>query len=226
MRWKIAPSILSADFARLGEQVRAAEEAGVEQIHVDVMDGHFVPNLSMGPIVVQALKRVTDVPLDVHLMITDPGSYLETFVEAGADHISFHVEVGGDARGMLDWLREKGVGRGIAINPETAIEPVLELLPHVDMVVVMTVHPGFGGQSFLGENLEKVRKVRQEEEKLRQHGHPDLDLDVEVDGGIDPKTIVQSRDAGANVFVAGSSIFAEADIESAIHELRRNLNPV
>jgi len=226
MQARIAPSILSADFARLGEDVRAVEKAGVEQIHVDVMDGLFVPNLSMGPVVVEALKRVTDLPLDVHLMITDPGSYLAPFVAAGAGPISFHVEVGGDnTRGMLDWLRERGIGSGLAVNPGTSIDSVLEFLPHVDMILVMTVQPGFGGQSFLDENLEKVRRVRQEEETLRQSGHPDLGLDIEVDGGIDPETIVRARDAGANVFVAGSSIFADADIGDAVRGLRRNLNP-
>ena len=225
MKLEIAPSILAADFARLGEQVAAVEAAGVEQIHIDVMDGHFVPNLSMGPLVVRALDRITELPLDVHLMITDPGDYLEPFVEAGADHISFHVEAEGDSRAMLEWLQERGVGRGIAVNPETTVENVIELLPVVDRVLVMTVHPGFGGQAFLTANLEKVRKVREEEEKLRREPGSDRTLkdwklDVQVDGGIDRDTITASRDAGANVFVAGSSIFSAADPGDAVRDLR------
>ncbi len=223
MKDKIAPSILSADFARLGDQVSAAEAAGIEQIHVDVMDGHFVPNLSMGPIVVQALKRTTDLPLDVHLMITDPEKYLEPFVKAGADHISFHVEVGGDTLGMLQWLRDQDVGCGIAVNPDTPVERVFEYLPHVDMVLVMTVHPGFGGQSFLGENLEKVRRVREKENELREAGDLNRELDIEVDGGIDAETITESKAAGANVYVAGNSIFGQPDVAEAIGQLRSAL---
>jgi len=226
MKWKLAPSILAADFARLGEQVRAAEDAGVEQFHVDVMDGHFVPNLSMGPVVVRALRRVTALPLDVHLMITEPGRYVEPFVAAGADHISFHVEVGGDAAGLLDWLSANGIGRGIALNPETPVDAVLDFLPSVDMVLVMTVNPGFGGQSFLSDNLEKVRRIRAVERDLRAKGRLDHDLDVEVDGGVDRETIVACAEAGANVFVAGSSIFASPDIGTAIHALRGNLKNV
>ena len=228
MRMKLAPSILAADFGRLGDQVRQVEEAGVDQIHVDVMDGHFVPNLSMGPLVVRALKRVTRLPLDVHLMISDPGRYVPAFVEAGADHVSFHIETPSPAsrRGadsveepgsqlarhqeILDWLASQDVGRGIALNPDTPAESVRELLPRVEMVLVMTVHPGFGGQRFLEENLDKVRALR----ALRE------DVDIEVDGGVDADNIVACRDAGANVFVAGSSIYGEEDPGEAALRLR------
>jgi ribulose-phosphate 3-epimerase len=220
MRFKIAPSILSADFACLGEQVRKVEDAGVDQIHVDVMDGHFVPNLSMGPAVVEALRRVTRLPLDVHLMVTDPGKYLEPFVKAGASHVSFHVEANGDHERMLAWLRERGVGCGLVLNPPTPVERVLGWLAAVDLVLVMTVHPGFSGQSFLGENLEKVRRLRAEEEALRRRGQRHADLDVQVDGGIGESTAVLARDAGANVFVAATAIFGAADPAAAARRLR------
>ena len=217
----MAPSILSADFARLGEQVRAVEDAGADQIHVDVMDGHFVPNLSMGPLVVRALRRVTALPLDVHLMISRPERFLEPFVDAGASHVSFHIEAEGDPRAMIAWLRDRGIGSGIALNPETPVEAVLDLVPLVDLVLVMTVHPGFGGQSFLPENLDKVRRLRAEEALLRGGDRP---LDIEVDGGVDERTITACRDAGANVFVAGSSIFGRPDIAAAVHSLRRGVS--
>ena len=218
MRFKIAPSILSARFERLGDDVRAVENAGADLIHVDVMDGHFVPNLSMGPVVVEALHRETKLPLDVHLMITDPGRYLEAFVKAGANHVTFHVEADGDPVAMADWLHQRNVGAGIALNPETPVERVLELLPCFDMVVVMTVHPGFGGQSFLAENLEKVKAIRSHESRQGA-------LDVEVDGGIDAGTALDSQRAGANVFVAGNSIFGTAKPDEALVAMRRGLDP-
>jgi ribulose-phosphate 3-epimerase len=215
MRLKLAPSILSADFARLGDQVRAVEEAGADQIHVDVMDGHFVPNLSMGPVVVKALRKVTRLPLDVHLMITDPERYIEAFSEAGASHISVHVESNGDHERMFSWLERRGVGRGLALNPDTPVERLFPWLSRLDLALVMTVHPGFGGQSFLAENLDKVRAIRE---------HPDgRRLDIEVDGGIDEETLDASREAGASVFVAGSSIFSTPDPARAVRELRRRL---
>ena len=222
MRFKIAPSILSARFERLGDDVRAVEHAGADLIHVDVMDGHFVPNLSMGPVVVEALHRETKLPLDVHLMITDPGRYLEAFVKAGANHVTFHVEADGDPVAMADWLHQRNVGAGIALDPETPVERVLELLPRFDMVVVMTVHPGFGGQSFLAENLEKVKAIRSHESRL---GARQGALDVEVDGGIDAGTALDSQRAGANVFVAGNSIFGAAKPDEALVAMRKVLDP-
>lgn len=212
---RIAPSILSADFSRLGEQVRVVEEAGAGQVHIDVMDGHFVPNLTMGPVVVEALRSTTTLPLDVHLMITDPEDYLESFIKAGADHISFHIEAEGDKGAMLDLLEERGVGKGLAVNPATPAEEILEFLPRLDMVVVMTVNPGFGGQDFLADNLDKVRRIRQEEEKLSL----EKKLNIEVDGGVDRGTIGACLEAGADIFVAGSAIFGAADPGAATREL-------
>ncbi len=197
------------------------EEAGADQVHVDVMDGHFVPNLSMGPIVVEALRRSTRLPLDVHLMITDPGRYVEAFVNAGADHVTFHVEVAGDPLRLARWLRERRVGAGLALNPETPVERVLGLVSSFDMILVMTVRPGFGGQSFLHENLEKVRAIRNLE---RDHPPAGRALDVEVDGGIDARTAALAREAGANVFVAGNAIFRADDPRTAVRELRASLN--
>ncbi len=220
MSLKIAPSILSADFSRLADQVRAVEAGGADLIHVDVMDGHFVPNLSMGPLVVEALKRCTQLPLDVHLMITDPGRYIDSFIEAGADHISFHIEVAPEPLELVKRLRQRGVGVGVAVNPETPVDPVLEVADQIDMVVVMTVHPGFGGQSFLGANLEKVRALR-DWEKACGRGR---ELDIEVDGGIDITTGPLAVEAGANVHVAGSSVFGAPDPGRAVSDLRRALS--
>ena len=220
MPLKIAPSILSAHFERLGEEVKAVEKAGADLIHVDVMDGHFVPNLSMGPIVVQALRRITRLPLDVHLMITDPGKYLDSFADAGAHHITFHIEAEGDPADLVRRLRKRGLGAGLCLNPETPVERILDLLPLFDMILVMTVHPGFGGQSFLGENLEKARAIRKRE---KERPRPEGPLDVEVDGGIDAQTAVRALETGVNVFVAGNSIFGKDDPAGALRDLRRAL---
>ena len=220
MKLKIAPSILSAHFEQLGAEVRAVEVAGADQIHVDVMDGHFVPNLSMGPVVVEALRRATRLPLDVHLMITDPGKYLESFIKAGANHITFHIEAQGHPSEMASWLHEKGIGAGLALNPETPVERVLDWIPLFDLILVMTVHPGFGGQSFLGENLEKVKVIRSRERSLRMDGPA---IDVQVDGGIDSSTAKLSQQFGANVFVAGNAIFRDGDPAEALRSLRRAL---
>jgi ribulose-phosphate 3-epimerase len=221
MRLKIAPSILAAAFERLGEEVRQVEAAGADQIHVDVMDGHFVPNLSMGPVVVEALRRVTRLPLDVHLMITDPSRYAESFIRAGANHVTFHVEVEKDPPRLAAWLHERGVGAGLALNPETPVDGVLDLVPHFDLILVMTVHPGFGGQSFLPETVEKVAAVRS---RARMRAAGSVPLDIQVDGGIDRTTAAEALAAGANVFVAGSSIFGGGDPASAVRELRESLD--
>ena len=214
MKLKIAPSILSADFSRLGEEVRAAEEAGADQIHVDVMDGHFVPNLSMGPIVVEALRRVTSLPLDVHLMITDPEKYVPSFLKAGASHITFHVEVHRDPPGLASMIREHGATAGLALNPETSVSSVLPFVDQFELILVMTVHPGFGGQSFLGDNLEKIGPIRESARK---------GVDVQVDGGVDGRTAVLAQQAGANVFVAGNAIFGAPDPRRALRDLRAAL---
>lgn len=223
MRLKIAPSILAARFERLGADVEAVASRGAAMIHVDVMDGHFVPNLSMGPVVVEALRRCTSLPLDVHLMITDPERHLESFIKAGADSLTVHVEACRDPRETARWLRERGKGAGLALNPPTPVERVLDYLDDFDLILVMTVHPGFGGQTFLRENLQKVRRVR--EEAARTLSAPEA-LDLEVDGGVDRATALLCARAGANVFVAGSAIYGSADPGAEVEALLRDLERV
>ena len=229
MQARIAPSILAADFSRLGDEVRAVESAGAHQIHVDVMDGHFVPNLSMGPIVVSALRKVTRLPLDVHLMITDPLDYFPAFQKAGANHISFHIEARSDPIECIRWLRAAGLGVGLAINPDTPADRAMALIPHLDMILVMTVYPGFGGQKLMPATLEKIPQLRAQaattvsswSSAIQAAGLPlrEGPLDVQVDGGIDATTIRAARNAGANVFVAGSSIFSQPDSAAALRTL-------
>jgi len=216
MTIRIAPSILSADFARLGEQVATVEQAGAGLIHVDVMDGHFVPNITMGPLVVAALKRVTTLPLDVHLMITDPDRYVEVFAKAGATTITVHAEAAQDLRHTLLHIRQLGVRSGVAINPATpagVLTPVADVLDHV---IVMSVNPGFAGQSFIPGSLDKVRAVRAIVGPL---------VDVEVDGGVDVTNAAAIAQAGASILVAGASIFAQPDPAAATRELRRLVTP-
>jgi ribulose-phosphate 3-epimerase len=217
---KITPSVLAADFGRLAEEVRRVEAAGADGIHVDVMDGHFVPNLSMGPVVVKALRQATRLPLDVHLMITHPLKYLEAFAKAGADLIAVHAEAENDPRECFRWLREHRLGVGLAFNPETPVGRVMEMVPLVDMMLVMTVHPGFGGQEFIGETLEKIPPLR--EAGLALGG--ERELAISVDGGIGPATIGPAARAGANVFVAGNSIFGQSDPGRALADLRARIS--
>ena len=214
MEYKIAPSILAADFGRLAEEVRRVEEGGADLIHVDVMDGHFVPNISIGPMVVKAIRKATRLPLDVHLMVTRPLDFLKPFADAGADHITVHVESDDDPRECLRRIRERGLGAGICLSPDTPAERVMDLIPLVDMILVMTVHPGFGGQKFMEEALGKIPLLRAE------MGRRGRDVDVQVDGGIGPATILAAAKAGANVFVAGSSIFGQPDPAQAVRSLR------
>src|SRR5271156_1799103 len=199
----IAPSILSADFARLGEEVRRVEEAGADLIHFDVMDGHFVPNLSIGVPVLKSLRKITRLPLDAHLMISEPARYLRAFVEAGANSISVHAEVCDDLPGIAARIHELGARASVAINPETDPDRVLAAAEHLDMILVMSVHPGFGGQGFIADSLNKLRHIRSE---LDRRG---LELDLEVDGGIKAENIATVAAAGANVFVSGSGIFGQ-----------------
>jgi len=210
----IAPSILSADFARLGDEVRAVEAAGADLIHFDVMDGHFVPNLSIGIPVLESLRKVTSLPLDAHLMIENPNKYLEAFVKAGANSISVHCEVVSDLRAIADRIRQLGARASIGINPETDPGRVLKVAEHLDMILVMSVHPGFGGQEFIPATLGKLRDIRAE---LDRQG---LELDVEIDGGIKIDNIAESAEAGANVFVSGSGIFGHQDYRAIISEMR------
>lgn len=210
----IAPSILSADFARLGEEVKAVDEAGADWIHIDVMDGHFVPNITMGPLVVEAVRRSTGLPLDVHLMIQQPDSYIEAFARAGADLISVQVETCPHLQRTLNLIRGLGKKAGAVLNPATPAETLRWVLPDLDFILVMSVNPGFGGQSFIRQSLDKISGIRQ---MLEPAGH---DIMIQVDGGINADTIAGAAAAGADVFVAGSAIFGSQDYAATIKKFR------
>jgi ribulose-phosphate 3-epimerase len=213
---KIAPSILSADFARLGDQIREAEAGGADYIHVDVMDGHFVPNISIGPLIVRAIRPVTRLPLDVHLMIESPDRFLEDFAAAGADLITVHQEACVHLHRTIEQIRSLGKRAGVSINPATPAGVLDEILPYVDLVLVMTVNPGFGGQSFIESMPAKIRDIHQ---RLTALGSA---AELEVDGGVNYQTAPTIVAAGANVLVAGSSVFgAKEGIAKAIAEIRR-----
>ncbi len=214
-RLKLAPSILSADYARLGEQVEEATRAGADWIHVDVMDGHFVPNLTIGPGVVRAIRPYTTLPLDVHLMIESPERHLESFAQAGADIITVHVEVCPHLYRVVQHIKDLGKKVGVALNPGTSLQTVEEVLPLLDLVLIMTVNPGFGGQVFIEGMLDKIARLRH---KLDENGLP---TELEVDGGINPTNISRVIQAGARVLVAGSAVFqAREGIPQAIANLK------
>lgn len=207
---KVAPSILACDFARMGEEIQHVIEAGADMIHVDVMDGHFTPNITIGPPVVASLRSICTIPMDVHLMITDPDDYVEAFAHAGADIISFHIEAALHPLSLVDKIRDLGCKAGIVLNPGTSQDEIEFIVDSVDMVLVMTVNPGFGGQAFMPEMLEKIRLVR------TMLG----DRDLEVDGGINESTAAEVYDAGANILVAGNHIFKSDSYLEAIESLR------
>lgn len=211
----IAPSILSADFSRLGEDIKAVEAAGADVIHVDVMDGHFVPNITIGPLVVKAVRKVTDLPLDVHLMIADADRYLEDFANAGADWITVHVEACPHLHRTIHQIRALGKKAGAVLNPATSLSTLDQILPDLDLIMLMTVNPGFGGQSFIESSLSKIKKLRQMLDTV------DSRAGIEVDGGVSPATIARIADAGANIFVAGSAVFGQDNYQATISELKR-----
>lgn len=210
----ILPSLLAADFGHLADGVKRADDAGADGLHVDIMDAHFVPNLSMGPDVVAMANRVTEIPLSVHLMMSKPEAYLERFIRAGADVLLIHIEIEGDIPAMLRTIRQLGARPGITLNPATPAEAVLEVLPDVDEVLCMTVNPGYGGQSFIESVVPKIQALRTH---IRRRG---LDVDINVDGGIDLKTVRTAAAAGANVFVAGTSLYKAADMAEAVAAMR------
>jgi len=213
---RIAPSILAADFTRLGEQIGEASAAGADQIHIDVMDGRFVPNITMGPMIVEAARRVTELPLDIHLMIVEPEKHIPAFIAAGANNITVHVEVCDHLHRVVQQIQENGATASVVLNPHTPPLMIEEILPYISMVLVMTVNPGYGGQTFISEMLPKIRTIR---EMITARG---LTVDVQVDGGIDDHTAPQVVAHGANVLVAGTSIFRSPDgIAASIAALRR-----
>ena len=210
----IAPSILSADFTRLGEEISAVARAGADVIHIDVMDGHFVPNITIGPLVVKAVRKITDLPLDVHLMIENADAYLEDFAAAGADWITVHVETGYHLHRTIHRIKELGKKAGAVLNPATPLTSLTEILPDLDLVMLMTVNPGFGGQSFIESSLAKIRQLKK---MIDERG---LAVGIEVDGGVSPKNIGAIAAAGANIFVAGSAVFGQDDYAKVIGELK------
>lgn len=210
----IAPSILSADFARLADEVAAVERGGADLLHVDVMDGHFVPNLTVGPPIVESLKKVTKLPLDCHLMMTNADAFIEEFASAGADYLTVHVEACTHLHRTIEAIKERGVKAGVTLNPATSLHTIEEILSEVDLVLIMSVNPGFGGQKFIPSSLQKIITARQMIDRQRSHAL------LEVDGGIKVDNAAQILAAGANVLVAGSAIFTSRDYAATIAALR------
>lgn len=213
---KIAPSILSANFAKLEEEIRDVERGGADYIHVDVMDGHFVPNITIGPLVVEAIRPVTTLPLDVHLMIEQPDRYIPAFAKAGADYLSVHVEACPHLHRTIHFIKEHGVKAGVVLNPHTPVSLIEHILDDVDLVLLMTVNPGFGGQKFIPSVLPKITRVAQLAKERN------LQVEIEVDGGVNAQTARLCIEAGANVLVAGSAVYGETDRAAAIRAIRGN----
>ncbi|WP_066068524.1 ribulose-phosphate 3-epimerase [Neobacillus soli] len=211
---KIAPSILSADFSKLGEEILAVERGGADYIHIDVMDGHFVPNITIGPLIVEAIRPITKLPLDVHLMIENPDQYIEAFVKAGADYITVHVEACRHLHRTIQNIKSYGIKAGVVLNPATPVDSIQHIIGEIDMVLLMSVNPGFGGQKFIPEVLPKIRKVK---ELANQKG---VALEIEIDGGVNPETAKLCMEAGATVLVAGSAIYNQTNYANAISLIR------
>ncbi|MBM7647175.1 ribulose-phosphate 3-epimerase [Bacillus ectoiniformans] len=214
---KIAPSILSADFSKLGEEIKEVEAGGADYIHVDVMDGHFVPNITIGPLIVEAIRPVTKLPLDVHLMIENADQYIEAFAKAGADYITVHAEACPHLHRTIQLIRSFGVKPGVVLNPATPAEAIQHVLEDIDMVLIMTVNPGFGGQSFIHSVVPKIRQVKQ---MIVDRG---LDIEIEIDGGVNAETAKLGTDAGADVLVAGSAVYNQPDRKQAIEAIKQSI---
>lgn len=211
----VAPSILSADFSKLGEEIKAVEHAGADWIHIDVMDGHFVPNITIGPVVVSKIRKISDIFFDVHLMIENPGKYVEQFAKAGADLITIHAEACDDILSTINKVKDLGCKVGVSINPETSLNAIAEIIQNVDLVLIMSVHPGFGGQSFIEDVLPKIKKTRDIISKLGK------EIYLEVDGGINDKTAKTAVEYGADVLVAGNFVFTSASYKDVIQSLKQ-----
>src|SRR5699024_7508791 len=207
---KIAPSILSANFSNLGDEIKDVEKGGADYIHVDVMDGHFVPNITIGPLIVEAIKPVTSLPLDVHLMIENPDNYIKGFADAGASIITVHQEASVHLHRTIQLIKDTGVKAGVVINPATPVEMIKDILPEVDLVLIMSVNPGFGGQSFITHAVQKIKQVAAWREEMN------LSFEIEVDGGVNVHTAKACTDAGADVLVAGSAVFGKSDRQKAM----------
>ncbi|MED3573459.1 ribulose-phosphate 3-epimerase [Cytobacillus praedii] len=211
---KVAPSILSADFSRLGEEIKDVERGGADYIHVDVMDGHFVPNITIGPLIVEAIRPVTKLPLDVHLMIENPDQYIESFADAGADYITVHVEACRHLHRTIHLIKSLGVKAGVVLNPATPVQMIQDIIEDVDMVLLMTVNPGFGGQKFIPSVLRKIAAVK------KMADDRGLNIEIEVDGGVNEETAKLCVEAGANVLVAGSAVYNQKDRAKAIAAIK------
>lgn len=211
---RIAPSMLSADFGHLADQIALAEEGGADLLHLDIMDGHFVPNITVGPIIVAAINKLTDLPLDVHLMIENPDAYIDAFIDAGADMISIHSEACRHLHRTLVAIRDRGVAAGVALNPSTPVMNLVNVLGEIDFALVMSVNPGFGGQAFIPQSIEKIQVVRD------TIGQRRLDVEIEVDGGITTDNVRDVVEAGADIIVAGSFVFKADDVPGAVRRLR------
>ncbi len=214
MMCKIAPSILSADFSKLEEEIKAVEQAGADWIHIDVMDGRFVPNITIGPVVVKSIRKTTNLPFDVHLMIVEPEKYIDSFIDAGADIITLHFEACTHIHRAVEYIKSKGKCAGVSINPATPVEILNEILPYVDIVLIMGVNPGFGGQKYIPTTTKKISKLRDMIEKL------EIKPLIEVDGGVTIENAKEIKDAGTDILVAGSSVFSSKDYKETIQKLK------
>lgn len=219
MKSLLAPSVLSADFSKLSNEIKLAENSGADVLHLDVMDGHFVPNITFGPKFVNDINSITELPLDVHLMVNEPEKYIHSFAEAGADWISVHYEATFHLHRLISTIKSYNCKAGVAVNPATSVELLNEILPYVDFVLLMSVNPGFGGQKFIPTSLKKARRLR---EIIKNLG---IEVFIEMDGGIGPENIVEIKDAGVDVFVTGNSVFGATDPSNAIRKMKELIAP-